>query len=108
MSFLNPFVAPSFTKDAWFFVGLKTSFPNITASGSIVLADPLPCKNSVTPGCKIFHVPSTDSSQAVEVSLENAATTVAEELKEQVRVFQYQGKFHAVDHVSSLFLIFGV
>jgi hypothetical protein len=104
MPFHNPYIAPSRAKDAWFLVGLKNSFPNIIASGSTVLADRLPCNDSVAPGCKVFHVPRTDSSQAVEANLEDAAITLSDELREQVMVFQYQGKFHAVDHVSRLLL----
>ncbi|KAF7917884.1 uncharacterized protein EAE98_009912 [Botrytis deweyae] len=95
MSFFNPFVGTSRSGDAWFLAGPTSSFPNITASGDTVLSDRLPCKGSFAPGCKVFHVPVTNSPQAVEVELDDA---VAAGLKEQVIVFQYQGKFHAVDH----------
>lgn len=100
MSFFNPFVGNSRAGDAWFLAGPTTSFPNITASGDTPLSERLPCKGSFAPGCKVFHVPSTDSTQAVEVEIDDA---VAAGLKEQVIVFQYQGKFHAVDHVSLIF-----
>ncbi|KAG5926647.1 hypothetical protein E4U53_003035 [Claviceps sorghi] len=55
------------------------------------------------PGCKIFHVPRNDPALAEEVVI--AATTTGlespssgDELLDQVLVFQYRGKFHAVDH----------
>lgn len=102
MSFFNAFVGTSRTGDAWFLAGSTTSFPNITASAGTVLSDRLPCKGSFAPGCKIFHVPLTNSTQAAEVDLDDA---VAAGLKEQVIVFQYQGKFHAVDHVSLVVLL---
>ncbi|APA09273.1 hypothetical protein SS1G_12049 [Sclerotinia sclerotiorum 1980 UF-70] len=95
MPFFNAFVGTSRAGDAWFLAGLTASFPNITASGDTVLSNRLPCKGSFAPGCKVFNVPLTDSTQAVEVDLDDA---VAAGLKDQVIVFQYQGKFHAVDH----------
>lgn len=99
MSFFNAFVGPSRTGDAWFLTGPTTSFPNITASGNTVLSDRLPCKGAFAPGCKVFQVPLNNSTQAIEVDLDDA---IAAGLKEQVMVFQYQGKFHAVDHVSPI------
>lgn len=55
------------------------------------------------PGCKVFHVPKQNASQAKEMilstdSLESSMTGDA--LLDQVVVFQYRGRFHAVDHVS--------
>lgn len=99
MSFFNAFefIGNSRAGDAWFPAGLTTSFPNITASGDTVLSQRLPCKGAFAPGCKIFQVPPTNSMQAVELELDDA---MADGLKDQVMVFQYQGKFHAVDHVS--------
>ncbi|QSZ36354.1 hypothetical protein DSL72_006230 [Monilinia vaccinii-corymbosi] len=102
MSFFNAFVSPSRTSDAWFLTGRTTSFPNITGSGDTVLSDRLPCNGTFAPGCKVFHVPLSNSTQAVEVDLDDA---VAIGLKEQVMVFQYHGKFHAVDHVSAIALL---
>jgi hypothetical protein len=99
MSFLNIFNARSRTTNAWFSAGLATSFPNITTSSS-TLSDLLPCKDSsFIPGCKVFQVPSNDSSRAIETNLEDmdAGST---NLKEQVVVFQFRGQFHAIDHVS--------
>jgi hypothetical protein len=88
------------SQNAWFFAGLTTSYPNVTASSSIFLSDRLPCKDSVAPGCKVFYVPRTDSSKAVEVVLDDPLTAISAELKEQCVVFQYLGQFYAIDHVS--------
>ncbi|KAB8304099.1 hypothetical protein EYC80_003520 [Monilinia laxa] len=95
MSFFNAFVGHSRAGDAWFLTGTTTSFPNITDSGNTVLSNRLPCKGAFAPGCKVFQVSFNNSTQAVEVDLDDA---IAVGLKEQVMVFQYQGKFHAVDH----------
>lgn len=100
MSFYTYFGTTSRAGNAWFLAGLATSYPNITTSSSTSLSDLLPCKDSVTPGCKVFHVSPTDSANAVEVVLDDALAATSAELGEQVVVFQYQGKFHAVDHVS--------
>ena len=99
MSFFNVFTRNSRSGDAWFPAGPSTSYPNITASGSTPLSDQLPCQESVAPGCKVFHVPSDDSSQAKEID-QSSSEGLPADLKDQVVVFQYQGDFHAVDHVS--------
>lgn len=109
MSFFNIFTRPP-SGDTWFPAGLNTSYPNITSSGNTPLSTHLPCQDlettARTPGCKIFHVPSNDSTKAVEVSPETQYNSdgvpVPMDLKDQVLVFQYQGSFHAVDHVSLL------
>ncbi|KAI4603406.1 hypothetical protein KJ359_006202 [Pestalotiopsis sp. 9143b] len=108
------FVAPNRRGDAWFSVGLASSFPNITESGSEIVADARPCgggtrkegdEQSVAPGCKVFQVPKDDSSLAGQVDpsdVEEAAFT-AQDLKDQVLVFRYKGKFHAINNVSDSF-----
>lgn len=103
MSHFNAFISPSRTANSWFSAGLVSSFPNITTSGSSSLSDLLPCKdNSFIPGCKVFQVPIDDSSKAFEVNLDEIA--VSTDLKGQVVVFQFQGQFHAVDHVSHTYM----
>lgn len=110
----------------WFFAGLASSFPNITASTSrepyFKLAWPQPCKagdpsQAQAPGCKVFHPkpsqthPSSSvpppppasppplSPMAVEeVDIDAAPGEDAWRMREQVVVFQYEGTFHAVDH----------
>ncbi|KAF7560255.1 hypothetical protein G7046_g3886 [Stylonectria norvegica] len=91
MNFFSAFSRP---EAKWFPVGLTSSFPDRSSE------DETP---NLKAGCKVFHVPRTNPSQGVEVLLEaNASESLVpeEELKDQVLVFQYRGKFHAVDHVS--------
>lgn len=120
----SPSPHPSRPGDDWFFVGLASSFPNITNSSEpyFKLVWPQPCKSrgpgdpttTKVPGCKIFHpkaTTTTTSSQPSETPVSPAAACPVEEIdadaaagedawlmKEQVLVFRYKGKFHAVDH----------
>ncbi len=95
--------ARSRTGDAWFSVGLASSFADLGADDSTVGELRL-CGSGPAQGCKVFHVPATDSSQAAELPAgEDAgadASDTGADLRDQVLVFQYRGKFHAVDHVS--------
>ncbi|CAJ2513333.1 Uu.00g014520.m01.CDS01 [Anthostomella pinea] len=97
-----PFVLPSRKGDAWFFTGLTSSFPNITESGSGSLYEPQECDQvDATPGCKVFHVSASDSSQARQIEGDDMISHDGAALQDQVLVFQYRGKFHAVDNVST-------
>lgn len=91
--------------DAWFTVGLAASFPDITSEDNLQIRDRRPCnkEDNTSTGCKVFHVPRDDSSKAAEVTLdESGPPAESSGLKDQVLVFQYKGKFHAVNHVSPL------
>ncbi|KAL2751831.1 hypothetical protein ACRALDRAFT_2142190 [Sodiomyces alcalophilus JCM 7366] len=97
---MNPFTAPSRAEAEWFPVGLASSFPDL-GSDDGNLAKPRICEGAATPGCKVFHVPRTDSSQRTEVPVTADSFETREGrrgLKDQVLVFQYKGKFHAIDH----------
>ncbi|KAH7418931.1 hypothetical protein BKA64DRAFT_596 [Cadophora sp. MPI-SDFR-AT-0126] len=98
MSFFNVFTRSSRSGDAWFSAGPSTSYPNITSSGSTPLSEQLPCRETVAPGCRVFHVPSDDSSKAAEIDQSSVGEGLHGDLKDQVVVFQYQGDFHAIDH----------
>lgn len=101
-SFFSPF-SRSRAGNAWFSVGLASSFPHITGEDAGQLADIRPCGNSEEkqPGCKAFYVPKDDSSKATQVQLDGSgAPAEAGGLRDQVLVFQYKGKFHAINHVS--------
>lgn len=101
-SFFNPFFR-SRSGDAWFSVGRTSSFPNITADDGQNIAHLRPCStnNAKSPGCKVYHVPKEDSTRASEVFLdESGAPAEAGGLRDQVLVFQYKGKFHAINHAS--------
>ncbi|KAI5920806.1 hypothetical protein F4810DRAFT_713173 [Camillea tinctor] len=94
-----PFFAQSRLGDAWFSVGLTSSFPNIAESGSVTLHEPQLCgQGASTPGCKVFHVPSTDSTHAHQIEADAVLSQNGTALQDQVLVFQYRGKFHAVDN----------
>lgn len=107
----SPSPHPSRSGDDWFFAGLASSFPNITDSSEpyFKLVWPQPCKaasaptgsadTTKVPGCKIFHPKATESSSPVEqIDTDAAAGEDAWLMKEQVLVFRYKGRFHAVDH----------
>ncbi|KAI0489546.1 hypothetical protein F4859DRAFT_155543 [Xylaria cf. heliscus] len=90
-----PFVAPSRKGDAWFFAGRLSSFPNLTESGTDVLDKHRPCGNGESlPGCKVFHVPSHDASQAEQAEGDDMISRDGD----HVLIFQYKGKIHAVDN----------
>ncbi|KAI0025322.1 hypothetical protein F4780DRAFT_322649 [Xylariomycetidae sp. FL0641] len=95
-----PFIAPSRAGDAWFCVGPISSFPDITDSGAESLYEPKPCQreDSSAPGCKVFHVPPKDSSQAQQIEGEDMITHDGAALQDQVLVFRYKGKVHAIDN----------
>jgi hypothetical protein len=78
----------------WFSVGQTSTFPNLGADDTA---------SDLRLSCKAFHVPPSDSSKSTEVSCrptEDTQDTTSSSLQEQVLVFQYKGKFHAIDHVS--------
>lgn len=89
----------------WFAAGLTSTFPE-TQDHAANLAQHRRCEAAAAfqPGCKVFQVPREDPSLAAEVNVADADFETAEaegQLKDQVLVFQYRGKFHAVDHVGS-------
>jgi hypothetical protein len=55
------------------------------------------CNQVFRPGCRVLHVSLAERSQPVVIELGDATKNV--DLKDQVLVFQYRGKFHAIDHV---------
>ncbi|CEJ89546.1 hypothetical protein VHEMI05387 [[Torrubiella] hemipterigena] len=95
---------PTVQADAtWFAAGLTSTFPE-TQDHAATLAQHRRCEAlaAFKPGCKVFHVPREDPSLATEVDMTDTDFEAAEassELKDQVLVFQYRGKFHAVDHI---------
>ncbi|KAF2024097.1 hypothetical protein EK21DRAFT_79465 [Setomelanomma holmii] len=97
MSFLvNPFTRSSRAGDAWFPAGTASSYPNVDDSTRV--AEQRKCLDKYTPGCRIFHVPREDSSKAVEVAIDDWKDSLSGDAKDQVMVFQYKGKFVAINH----------
>lgn len=77
----------------WFSVGRTSTFPNIGVDEDTQDLKQL---------CKAFHVPPGDSSKATQIREPSASCDADGEegkLHEQVIVFRYKGKFHAIDHV---------
>jgi hypothetical protein len=63
------------------------------------------CEGKYKPGCRIFHVPREDSSQAAEIAIDEWKDAGAGDSKDQVMVFKYRGKFVAVNHVRRKHLV---
>ena len=98
----QPFISTSRRGDEWFCVGKTSDFPNIRDSGEVVLAD---CQNQNMRlhGCKVFLAPEKGdrAGQATQLSDDPKAQLDASLRKgDQVLVFQYKGRFHAIDNVS--------
>jgi hypothetical protein len=114
-----PFNSSSRQGDAWFFVGNSSSFPNTTESGNVILADevtPLDCQSDLVTvssryGCKVFLAPEriNPSSRAEQLSHDPKDQLNATLRKgDQVLVFQYKDKFHAVDNVRVISRVLGL
>jgi hypothetical protein len=76
--------------DPWQKVGFASTFPDLSLDKDC---------SKITPGCKAFHIPKVDGSSSTD-GPEEANLESPGDMKDQVLVFQYKGKFHAVDHVS--------
>lgn len=105
-SFMNSiFGSQRQPKDPWFLVGRASSFADNTASST--LSAPIPCVSSSASShsCKVFLIPKAvasstpSSSSALEIPLAEAATRVSGGEQDQILVFQFHGRFHAVDNV---------
>ncbi|CAK7562619.1 MAG: hypothetical protein SEPTF4163_000467 [Sporothrix epigloea] len=105
---MYPFLSSRQRGDAaWFNAGSATSYPDIQpmdadAVVAEVIATPRPCSSTMSvPGCKIFQIKEDASGtvSAAEVLMQDIAQVEGTDtLKDQVLVFQYKGRFHAVDH----------
>lgn len=89
--------------DDWIYAGLTSSFPNIEPTKTPLHQIPnrpatVDDKTAETSGhqlppCKILQ---TTTSPPLEITFDNAVDSIG--LKEQVLIFRYRGKFHAIDH----------
>lgn len=99
----------------WFSVGLASTFPNLGDDAGDVLQK-RPCGGTSTSngdgepqvrrGCKVFQAPP-DAGRGDEVAIPDDEETFfpsENDMAEQVLVFQYRGKFHAVDHACATIL----
>lgn len=99
---MNSFGARSRQQTGWFSAGLSSSFPDL-GSDEGNLSELRFCNTDLKPGCKVFHFPKSGGTESTELLMAPDVLSYAEvegDLKDQVLVFKYKGKFHAVDHVS--------
>ncbi|KAG2417592.1 hypothetical protein HFD88_008811 [Aspergillus terreus] len=75
--------------DAWQRVGRISAFPDIGPNNDD--------NYRIAPRCKAFSIPKTDSSAGSQCPVE-ADIDLPGDLKDQVLVFRYKGKVHAIDH----------
>ncbi|KAI9373613.1 Rieske [2Fe-2S] iron-sulfur domain-containing protein [Aspergillus egyptiacus] len=80
----NPFIRSSNAESAWHRVGLTSDLPDLTPDDGVCL---------VAPGCKAFKIPKIADESPAETDLD-----LPGDLKDQVLVFKYKGKVHAIDH----------
>jgi hypothetical protein len=102
MFLVNAFSPPSRVGNAWFNAGLTSSYPNIDDTSRIGEQRPSSCEGPFIPGCRIFHIPQDSTTSARELAIDDWKDNDAGDTKDQVMIFQYKGKFIAVDHVSLL------
>lgn len=95
----NPFSRAPRGGAAWFNAGPVSLFPDIEADPGPV-GQQRKCNDTFTPGCKVFHVPKEDASQASSVAIDDWKDGETD-TKDQVMIFRYGGKFVAVNHVSA-------
>lgn len=88
MNFFN-FGRPSQPGAAWHPAGLASVLPDLSLDND-------DCQ--ITQACKAFTIPKTAGSQ--DAPVEADINLPGEDLKDQVLVFKYKGKVHAIDHVS--------
>ncbi|KAF7716025.1 Rieske domain-containing protein [Penicillium ucsense] len=75
--------------DSWHRIGLASAFPDLSLQENC---------SKIHPSCKAFHIPKVDTGSSSGDSPQEADIEAPGDLKDQVLVFQYKGKFHAVDH----------
>ncbi|OLN96109.1 hypothetical protein CCHL11_03277 [Colletotrichum chlorophyti] len=97
---MNTFRSQSRAEAGWFSAGLTSSFPDLGSDEGNV-SELRFCDTDLKPGCKVFNAPKADITQSTEVLMAPDTLQHSElvgDLKDQVMVFKYKGKFHAVDH----------
>lgn len=100
MSIFNPFNRSSRAGAAWFNAGPTASYPNIENADS-ALAQQRLCNEKYLSGCKVYYVPKEDATQASLVAIDDWKDGETD-TKNQVMIFQYNGKFVAVNHVGTI------
>jgi hypothetical protein len=89
---MNPFRAPSRLDGAWHKVGLASAFPDLDNDYD---------GRRITAKCKAFRIPNSNTKGSQEAGCPvEADIDLPGDLKDQVLMFKYKGKLHAIDHVS--------
>ncbi|KAF3397640.1 hypothetical protein DPV78_008180 [Talaromyces pinophilus] len=83
---MNPFIGAFQLSKTWYRVGLTSDFPDIAEGDDN--------GHLLTPSCKAFKIPNKVDQNAVEADL----SELPKDLKDQVLIFKYQDKIHAIDH----------
>ncbi|KAL5116144.1 hypothetical protein ACEQ8H_005920 [Pleosporales sp. CAS-2024a] len=81
---------------AWFCAGSTAAYPDLDDTARI--AAHRHCLDKYMPGCRIFHVPRHDTSQAVPIAIDDWNDAAHGDSKDQVMVFKYKGHFVAINH----------
>ncbi|KAL5345657.1 hypothetical protein ACLOAV_009411 [Pseudogymnoascus australis] len=98
---MNPSRAASRTDAQWLFVGLASAFLDVESDDGANLSQSRACSAGYKPGCKAFYTSNEDGEKDGSANHKGLAEADLDEvldLKSQVLVFRYRGKFHAVDH----------
>lgn len=98
---MNIFWNPSKAAAKWLLVGPISDFPDVGGDDGNVIQSRR-CDEKLQPGCKIFHAPKADVSQMSEIVIpahSMSSPSSGAELQDQVMIFRYEGKLHAIDHV---------
>ncbi|KAJ5580285.1 uncharacterized protein N7459_006270 [Penicillium hispanicum] len=83
---MNPFIRRSQADAAWHPVGLTSALPELDADKDAY---------RIAPRCKAFAIPKTATSAGAPAEVD---IDLPGDLKDQVLVFKYKGKVHAIDH----------
>lgn len=82
---------------AWFPAGPVSSYPNLTSADGRLAQQHL-CQDKYVLGCKVFHVPRDDATQASPIAIDDWKDQPGAG-KDQVMVFRFGGRVVGVDHV---------
>ncbi|KAE8356049.1 hypothetical protein BDV28DRAFT_145549 [Aspergillus coremiiformis] len=74
------------SRAAWHPVGLTSALPDLSLDNN---------DSRIIPKCKSFIIPTSNGPQEAPVEVD---INLPGDLKEQVLVFKYKGKIHAIDH----------
>jgi hypothetical protein len=88
------------TDPQWFSTGLISSYPDLGLDDD--QSEPGVRPSDVKTGCKVFRVPPADEEASAATALDEIADPAVNggNFSNQVLVFRYRGKMHAMDHVS--------